>query len=273
MSKELDAFLDRIVAKRKLAEKLQTLGGKLFPGQNQILILAGDASSKKEIVNNFISFEGKVFNVDPDDQVLKSAQKGFLGALNDKFMQESQYALTDLKIMDAVERQWALSFLEENNFTDKQIDFFYDQRIATVNSKDNFIFELTLNNIENSLNEIANYCDLGGYEIKNRHLVWLLSSTFTPQQLDAKLSDLEDTKMEFTSQQGNLISLDEILTLSHKYQERLNGDIFLILNKNPEGDASQIENFAVIKFKEQNLPLKLLEEVRAEILEKSCKNP
>ena len=276
-------FIDFLNEQRKLEERLLAVGGKLYPRQNNVLILAGGAGSGKGfILKNVIGFEGKVFDVDAlKTKVIDRAKRGFLGAMAKEFWDKYGLDLGEIDTKDAPSTTIVHEFLKEKGLNDKQIEYFFKSRGFNEYRKDNVIFDVTLKNLD-KLNEILNYCDLGGYQVKNRHIVWVLSSIENALKQNSERDRKVNPDILLKTHKGVSLTLKELIKNSEKYRDRIDGDIFIVFNVrdidtfstvNRDEDTNKIKStiidkYTAIQIKKAELSAKSFDEIGHEIIDK-----
>lgn len=274
-------FIDFLNEQRKLEERLLAVGGKLYPRQNNVLILAGGAGSGKGfILKNVIGFEGKVFDVDAlKTKIIDHAKDGYLADLGKEFYDKYGLELGDVNTKDAPSTTLVHEFLKERGISNKQIEYFFKTR-KDGNRKDNVIFDVTLKNI-NKLKEIANYCNLGDYKVENRHIVWVLSSIENALEQNATRERTVDPKILFKTHKGASLTLKELIQNSNKYRKYFDGDIFIVfniknidtfstvkINKKGKKESLIIDKYTAVKIKDQYVSAKSFDEIGQEIIDK-----
>lgn len=209
-------------AKEYLMEKLITFGGKAYPRNNQVLILAGGAGSGKGwVLKNLVGLEGKTINVDDFKDFLLKSRTG-------KEYSQGEIDKLDLKNPDDVGRlhQWA----KDLNLEDKMIDALMKGTPAEKVLKPNLIFDVTLKDAK-KLDEINRIVSAMGYQKEDIHLVWVLNDIEIALQQNAKRSRTVAPAIVKATHYGVAGLMKEVFKGKIDLQKYLDGDFYIALNR------------------------------------------
>lgn len=233
---------------QRLNEAGLSLNGKAYPKFNNVIIAAGGAGSGKGFVlNNVLLFKGKTFDVDAlKTNILRfgSKEESRIWQEFKKFAENEKGGnvktnLNDLDLKNPDDVGLLHKFSKVMGYDDKFKDLFFKVARETKN-KPNVIFDVTLKDNE-AIEEIKKYIDLGEYDKKNVHLVWILNSfdiaVVQNNQRDRQVSLEIMTK----THKGVALTMREILENSENYRDVIDGDIWIVPNQ-VKVDSSVIRN-------------------------------
>jgi hypothetical protein len=239
---------------QRLNEAGLSLNGKAYPKFNNVIIAAGGAGSGKGFVlNNVLLFKGKTFDVDAlktnilrfgskEESRIWQEFKKFAENENKKEKDIEKHIKTNLNDLDLKNPDdvgLLHNFSKVMGYDDKFKDLFFKVARETKN-KPNVIFDVTLKD-NKAIEEIKKYIDLGEYDKKNVHLVWILNSfdiaVVQNNQRDRRVS----LKIMTKTHKGVALTMREILENSENYRDVIDGDIWIVPNQ-VKVDSSVIRN-------------------------------
>lgn len=221
-------FLERI------NERLLFVGhdrrSKMEP-YNNIIILAGGAGSGKDFaLNNFIGFEGKIFNVDDTkSKVIELVSRGGLKDLQDRFTKKTGLYIQSLNLSNPSDVQIFHKFLKDEKIDDKMIEIFM-QANAKSKHKPNVCFNVTLKDLD-KLTDISEFVQMAGYKKENIHIVWVVNDFNVALKQNAQRSRSVSSEIMFKTHNGVVLTLKDILNDSEKYRKYADGEIWIMANQ------------------------------------------
>lgn len=236
---------------QRLNEAGLSLNGKAYPKFNNVLIAAGGAGSGKGFVlNNVLLFNGKTFDVD----ALKTNILRFGSKEESRIWQEyKKYAenenkkgkniktnLNDLDLKNPVDVGVLHMFSDSMGYDEKFKELFFKVASETKN-KPNVIFDVTLKKIGSLTGKIKNYIEMGEYDKKNVHLVWILNSFKIALKQNEQRDRTVDVDIMLETHEGAALTMREILENSENYRGVIDGDIWIVPNQ-VKVDSSVIQN-------------------------------
>lgn len=214
-----------------LDERQLTIGKKIYPKYNNVLILAGGSGVGKGFsIENVIGFQGKKFDVDE----LKGQYKR-LASDNEKLEQEYQnftdgkYSLKNYNAKDPEQVSKLHMFLKQRKVINKQMSLFV-QANKDSDNKPNIIFDVTLKELK-KLEDIVNFCKDVGYDPKNIHIVWILNSEENAIRNNQSRGRTVNIDVLKSSHEGAAKTMREIINNNKKYTSDIDGDIWIVPNQ------------------------------------------
>jgi hypothetical protein len=131
------------------------------------------------------------------------------------------------------------NFSKVMGYDDKFKDLFFKVARETKN-KPNVIFDVTLKDSK-AIEEIKKYIDLGEYDKKNVHLVWILNSFDIAVVQNNQRARQESLEIMTKTHKGVALTMREILENSENYRDVIDGDIWIVPNQ-VKVDSSVIRN-------------------------------
>lgn len=131
-------------------------------------------SGKGFVLNNVIAFTGKTFDVDDmKTKVINLARRNPDINLSKEFQKEYGKSLADINLKDPKDTSNLHVFLKKKGLDAKRKEIFFAQASGTKN-KPNVIFDVTFKDMD-AIEEVSAYAKIGGYDIKDIHIVWVLT--------------------------------------------------------------------------------------------------
>lgn len=181
-------------------------------------------SGKGFVSTNFIDFDGKRLDVDAlKTQFMKSKND----YINQKFAKDTGYFLGQIDLGNPRDTGILHKWVSDNKYDDKIANNFFLAQRANKNNKANVIMDVTLKNIK-KLKEIKELADLGGYDPKNIHLVWIMNSFEVAMKQNAERERHVSPEIMFATHDGAQKTMKEIITNCQQYQQYVNGDIWIM---------------------------------------------
>lgn len=216
--------------KEFLEERALNIGNKSvsYPKFGNILILAGGAGSGKGFASNrMIAFEGKRFDVD----AIKTNLLKFKPAdLSKKFAEQTGRYLESINLTDPVDASLMHKFVADNKLDDKMLTTFFMAQAGNPNHKPNVIMDVTLKNID-KLKEISELAQLGGYDRKKIHIVWIINDFNVSIAQNNARSRTVSSEIMFKTHIGAAKTMKELVANSAEYRKYADGDIWALFNK------------------------------------------
>lgn len=216
--------------KEFLEERALNIGNKSvsYPKFGNILILAGGADSGKGFASNrMIAFEGKRFDVD----AIKTNLLKFKPAdLSKKFAEQTGRYLESINLTDPVDASLMHQFVADNKLDDKMLTTFFMAQAGNPNHKPNVIMDVTLKNID-KLKEISELAQLGGYDRKKIHIVWIINDFNVAIAQNQARSRTVSSEIMFKTHIGAAKTMKELVANSAEYRKYADGDIWALFNK------------------------------------------
>lgn len=288
--KESKQIRTKIMKKLNEAETIDEAGliinknDGAYPKHGQILIMAGGGGSGKSfILDKLILFEGKVFNIDSAKELLiLYGKKKPDGTLAQKFKEQYGYELKDISLKNSQQCNDIHEFVTQYNLAFAPQAMFF--KAAQVHKeKPNAIFDMTLSQIDR-LQYIAAYAELGGYDPKNVHVVWVLNDIKVALAQNATRDRTEPTDVIVKAHNGVVKSMDALFRYSDKWKSVIDGDIWIVFNKknvdvkstinlhrNDRGEqrvTMTIDDYVAIHMKERGKQAKTFDSIKSKLFAK-----
>lgn len=232
---------------QRLNEAGLSLNGKAYPKFNNVIIAAGGAGSGKGFVlNNVLLFKGKTFDVDAlKTNILRfgSKEESRIWQEFKNFAKKEGYVktnLNDLDLKNPVDVGALHAFSKAKGYDDKFKELFFKVASETKN-KPNVIFDVTLKEVKAIDEDIKPYVELGKYDKKNVHLVWILNSFDIAVVQNNQRARQVSLKIMTKTHEGAALTMREILENSENYRDVIDGDIWIVPNQ-VKVDSSVIRN-------------------------------
>lgn len=234
--------------KEFLEERVLNIGDKSvsYPKFGNILILAGGAGSGKGFaLSNMIAFEGKRFDVD----TIKTELLKFKPAeLSKKFAEQTGRYLESINLTDPVDASLMHQFVADNKLSDKMMTAFFLAQVGNPKHKPNVIMDVTLKNID-KLKEISELAQLGGYNRKKIHIVWIINDFNVAIAQNKARSRTVSSEIMFKTHIGAAKTMKELVANSDEYRKYADGDIWALFNKaNVDNKMSKGQTSYVVDF-------------------------
>lgn len=212
---------------RLIDAKALNLGDRsvAFPPYNQAIILAGGAGSGKGfIINNVLSVQGKVF--DPDDLKKKVP---LIADDNAKrlFEQTFGYRISDTDLSKPAHVSNLHSFIKKMGYESRIYEAFFKANMSN-RHKPNVIFDSTARNMA-KIRQIADWLDFGGYELYNRHLVWVLNDLEVAIDQNKKRSRKVGVDILLNTHEGSSLTINNLIRSNSR--QYFDGDVWIVFNR------------------------------------------
>lgn len=220
----------------ELNEKALNVGGKsAAPISNNICVLCGGPGSGKGFsYTNVINFRGKVFDVDKlKTNLIKAAD--FFEALNTDFKSKFGVPLKNLDLTRPENTANIHQYVEDRGFDHNVISAFFTTQ-ATLSRKENVIFDVTMKNL-NKLKYISEMASMAGYDLKNIHLVWILTPVNEARENNRSRPRSVPDQLVVKSHSGTSQSLQEFLKSHSQYSKYADGEFWILFNSQVEKDT------------------------------------
>lgn len=214
-------------------EKLITFNGKAYPKYNQIVIVCGGGGSGKGfVVKNVLGIDAKVLNVDDIKDILVKMKSD--GELSKKF--EDKYGKPLDKVDMTVPKDVSdlHEFVGDNRYAERIHDLVFQQQVGK-KDKDNILFDVTLKNYP-KVEDIARLAGIGGYDINNIHLVWVLNNFDTAVKQNNGRARKVDPSILKKTHIGCANQMHRILRYSDGHN-LVGGDVWIYFGSTNTGDA------------------------------------
>ena len=257
-----------------------------YPKNDNILIMAGGAGSGKSfILNKLILFDGKIFN--PDDSLemlLLYGKKKPNEVLSKRFEKEYGYPLKDVDIGNPEQLTDVYSFISDYSLHAKREAMFF-KGCQALTKKPNVIFDITLKNF-NRIFIISDYAKMAGYDLKNIHIVWVITDIKIALKQNEKRQRKVDSSVVKFIHQGTAQTMHDLLEETQKWSKYIDGDIWIVFNKagvdtelntkiaNIPAKRGEyevnvtIDKYTALHIKERGKPAKSLDEIEKPLLNK-----
>lgn len=243
-----------------------------YPKFNQILILAGGGGSGKGFVlDKFLAFSGKNFNVDDlKETILKYKPKTFV----DKLEAATGRYIDSFSMSNPDDVSILHQFFKQEKIAEKMMYTFFTNARLSKDRKPNCIFDVTLKNIE-KLKEIYELAMLGGYKKENIHIVWILNDFNVALQQNAQRERSVSDKILFKAHSGVSMTMEELISKNEEYRKYADGDIWLFPNKaNVDNKLAKSETgnltiplfYTAIKLKERSKSIENIQVLKEKIV-------
>jgi len=251
-------------------EKLITFGNKAYPKYGNVVIMAGGGGSGKGFqIANMLGIDAKVLDIDMlKEFILKSKyfQKEILERFNVDIFKLSLNNAEHTKLIHSIIRDLKLIPKYTNTILNN---------IKNVIEKPNLIFDKTCSSLKDIL-EVSNSVQDVGYDIKNIHLVWVLTKYETALIQNQQRSRQIPDDILLVTHIGTASVFNTILTEPTVLNNYLNGDIFISFNQAGIGTHVKLTNtnklyvtdFDYIQIKEQGKPIMPVSKINQEIFDK-----
>jgi len=265
------SYTDFMANEDMLAEKAITIGGKMYPKFNQVVIMAGGAGSGKGFIqDNLLAIEGLTFDVDALKQLVLKSNKIAKAIKTKTGYDVSNF---DLKNADHVSTLHDLvgSTLVKSNESAK----FKSIITADANRKPNLIFDVTLNGLR-KLESITRNVQKLGYKKENISIVWVVNDVNVALQQNSERSRKVPEEILIDTHEGASATMLKITKMGESLKKYMDGDIYLAFNK--RGVDSLVKSSGMggkfvkdanyVQIKKKGKPVKKPEELSKEILNK-----
>lgn len=220
-------------------EKAITFNNVAFPKEGQIVIMCGGAGSgKSTALKKAFAIDAKVLDIDATRQMMN--QIGDDTKWGKMFKQEYGRELSSIDLTNPNDTDIIHKFTKKLQLSKKKYMKVFDaDNNATTHRThlDNFIFDVTLKNYP-KLKDIADLAELGGYDPKNIHIVWVLNDYETSlaqnntraRRLDA--NSLKSTHLECAEM------VRKIFNNENNIQSLAQGDYWIYFGSTNTGDVT-----------------------------------
>lgn len=210
-----------------LDEKLVVFGKKTYPKFNNIIILAGGASSGKGFVlSNLLGIEGKVFDVDELKKLVLSSNK-----LANDLYKKFGIKVKDLNLKNPDHVSKIHDIVSTINLPDKNQKAVFNSIVtADPKRKPNLIFDVTLKGITKLYN-ISRQVEELGYDKKNVHIVWIINDIEVAEQQNLSRDRTVPYEILMDTHKGAALTMKEIIDGGNMVRNYADGDIWLVFNK------------------------------------------
>lgn len=239
----------------QINEKLITFNKKAYPKSGQIVILCGGGGSGKGFVaNNVLGIDCKVLNVDDIKETLVKMKDD--EPLSKQYKEKYGKFLGEVDMTNPTDVSNLHEFSDTNRLAKKVNNTLFRQQ-STRNDKQNVMFDVTLKSYP-KLEDIAVLAGIGGYDINNIHLVWVLNNFDTAKKQNQMRSRKVADKILEKTHKGCAEQMLGILKYG-KGHDIVGGDVWIYFGSTYTGDAKQmsspnggkyVSDFCAIKCKE-----------------------
>lgn len=217
-------------------EKLITFNNKAYPKNDQIVIMCGGGGSGKGfVISNVLGINAKVLNVDDIKETLIKMKRD--NPMSKQYYEEFGIYLDEVDMTNPKNVSDLHEFASKNGLAKKQNNLLFEQQ-ATKKVKDNILFDVTLKSYP-KLEDIAVLAGMGGYDINNIHLVWVLNSFETAKKQNQLRSRKVADKILQKTHQGCAEQMLNILKYG-KGHDIVGGDVWIYFGSTFTGDAKQM---------------------------------
>lgn len=261
-----------------LDERQLILGGKYSNNGNALILAGGAGSGKGFVLGNVLGISGRTFDVDEVKEKLVKAARNekhdYIRNYSKQFKEMFGYDLAtyNSKIPQHVADMH--EFAETLGIPDSIKANFIKSMQQRGNSGrlDNVIFDVTLKNTK-KLVEIGKLLDDMGYELKNRHIVWVVTPTSEAIENNLSRDRQVPENILLQTHTGVAKAMKEIIE-NPMYRDYADGDIWLVFNsKNLKdtvlsSDKRILEKYTKVRVKAAGKPARSLADIGKEYLEK-----
>ena len=253
----------------EINEKLITFNNKAYPKSGQIVIMCGGGGSGKGfVVSNVLGIDAKILNVDDIKETLVKMKSD--NPMSRQFKETYGKYLDEVDMTIPEDVSNLHDFAQNNQLAKKMNNTLFKQQ-STKKEKDNILFDVTLKEYP-KLEDIAVLAGIGGYDINNIHLVWVLNNFETAkrqnQMRSRRVSDniLEGTHRGCAKQMLNILKYG-------RGHDIVGGDVWIYFGSTFTGDAKQmvspnggkyLSNFCTVKCKSAGKDYRDFEELMNE---------
>lgn len=223
----IKSFNEYLKEEITLDEALITFNKKVYPKFGQVVILAGGAGSGKGFVlNRLLGIQGRVINVDDVKQWISKTI-----ILANKIKQETGFDIKNSSLKNPDDVSKLHDIISGLGIADKMEQSLFSS-IATSepNHKPNIIFDVTLKDL-NKLDKIARNVIPLGYDIKNIHIVWVVTEFEKAKEQNASRErSVSDSIMVATHKGAAMTMYDLITSNGTDVRKYMDGDIWIAFN-------------------------------------------
>lgn len=214
-----------------LLEKLITFGGKAYPKNGQVVILAGGAGSGKGFnISNLLGIEGKIFDVDAlKTAIIKSEH------LATKVKEKTGIDVKKLNLKNPEDVKKLHMALEDPAFAypkkEQEQAFKAMATIAfnDVEHKPNLIFDVTLANMSKFTNT-ADRVQMLGYPKENIHLVWILADVEVAKKQNLQRNRVVPEDILIQTHEGAALTMKKMVSDADNLRKYMDGDMWIVLS-------------------------------------------
>ena len=204
-------------------------------------------SGKGFVLNNVCLFQGRTFDVDNiKKNLIKMKDTTIIYKKYLEWRKQNPSApetINDLKLEEPEHVSLLHKFSSEMGYGDAVIKtFITNASLLPADRKPNVIFDCTLKSFSD-LTDFKKMLDLGGYDPKNIHLVWVLNKF----EVALKQNDERERKVSinvmFKTHEGVSENLSNILKDLNSIRNIVDGDIWIVPNQ------TKVDNDAVVSLR------------------------
>ena len=236
-----------------------------YPHYNQAVILAGGAASEKGfILKNVLNLQGKVFDV---DALKEKVPKLNNEELDREFGDQYGLYLNHIDMKDPVEVSFLHEFIKRKGFDTKIKEAFFR---ANINSryKPNVIFDVTLATVQKA-KQIKDWLDFGGYDLVNRHIVWVVNEISVARNQNRERSRQVSEEILLKTHTGVTLTLKELIQQNQR--SWFDGDVYIVFNKrdvDTEFKNKVLKKYTAYQLKQAGKPFQPIDQIEEQIIDK-----
>ncbi len=214
-----------------LQEKLITFGGKAYPKNGQVVILAGaPASGKGFTVTNLLGIEGRTFDVDHlkkmiirSDHIAKIVkEKTGIDVKNLNMKRPEDVTTLHNALADPM---FAYPKREQDQMFRELTQIAY----TAIEHKPNIIFDVTLEKLK-KLKDLSERVQDIGYEKENIHIVWVLTHIEVARKQNQERERTIHDEILLDIAKGVSITMKQLLSDSEVLRKYADGDFWISTN-------------------------------------------
>lgn len=208
--------------------KIITLGGVMYPHFNNVVVVVGGiGTNKKNVVNNMLSIEGRVFS---DDKLIKMGLRS--KSTNNRSKVDWGVELhnlqpsnsTDMKIIRDCIIEWSGVERKQQNYMSRCV------RNLSHDRKPNIIFKDSAKDGVGLINTAWNLGSMG-YDNKNVHIVWVLEDVNVVKERNTKTNgDFYDDNRLISSHERVAKFMSDLITGEVDIPKYMDGDIWIVFD-------------------------------------------
>lgn len=218
-----------------LLEKLITFGGKAYPKNGQVVILAGGAGSGKGFnISHLLGIEGKVFDVDALKHAIIDSEH-----LADKVKEKTGIDVKKLNLRhpeDVKTLHQALSdpaFAYDKKHQTQAFAALATIKFDTIEHKPNLIFDVTLKDTTKFMN-IASRVQMLGYPKENIHIVWVVADVEVAKAQNLERDRVVPEDILVQTHEGVALTMKKLISDAAYLQKYMDGDMWIVFSGRQE---------------------------------------
>lgn len=220
-------------ASESIIADLITFGGKAYPTDGQVLLVAGGAGSGKgTIIRSLIGLQGKIFDVDQWKEMATSnnpkVKEIVRRLLERKLGKDKMPDLDKLNLRNPDDVTFLHKIMKDAGIED-MLNKLLDP-IKNLKNKPNLIYDKTLKSM-NDIQKVVNRVLELGYKRENIHLVWVLNELDIAIKQNESRDRVVDERLLRETHAGVSKTMNELIHMGDTIGSLIGGDIWIAFNK------------------------------------------